>query len=92
MYSSKTEGAALIQEAVCTKVRDFEIQIQSAQKVWSLCSNPLSTCLKSGIGSSSSSLVKNSQTKVSSAVSKSGPYSTGNTFCRAKRESFTHSE
>lgn len=39
------------------------------------------TCLKSGIGRSSSSLVKNSDTRVSSAVSKSGPYSTGKTFC-----------
>lgn len=46
---------------------------------------PFFTCLKSGIGNNSSSLVKNSQTRVSNAVSKSGPYSTGNTFYQMER-------
>jgi len=39
------------------------------------------TCLKFGMSSNSSSLVKNSQTSVSNAASKSCPNSTGNTFC-----------
>ena len=44
----------------------------------------LCTCLKSGTGNSSSSLVKNAQTTVSSAASKSAPYSTGSTFCQTE--------
>lgn len=80
MYSSRTEGAALIQQAVCNS----GIQSQHLDFNLLLAHYFLATCLKSGTGRSSSSLEKNSQTKVSSAVSKSGPYSTGNTFCQIK--------
>ena len=92
MCSSSTEDASLIHTAVFTKLIKLLFwgtgpgNMNNHWEIWYIFKAKFSlfTCLKFGMSRSSSSRLKKSQTIISSAVSKLGPYSTGNTFCQAE--------